>query len=112
MNKERSRRGAIGFNVRMVARVKFKAGAWRARRRFVRVYCKDLSVGSGQIIHRIPCLVVHDSAGLDSDEDITFLSVCILILLGNRQLRADMPVSLHIWTYSPQMSKTVTNLKV
>ncbi|XP_055835556.1 NDR1/HIN1-like protein 10 [Solanum dulcamara] len=47
MNKERSRRGAIGFNVRMVARVRFKAGAWRARRRFVRVYCKDLSVGVG-----------------------------------------------------------------
>ncbi|WMV36947.1 hypothetical protein MTR67_030332 [Solanum verrucosum] len=98
MNKERSRRGAIGFNVRMVARVKFKAGAWRARRRFVRVYCKDLSVGLGQIIHRVPYLVVHDSAGLDS--------------YGNRQLRADMPVSLHIWTYSPQTSKTVTNLKV
>ncbi|MCD7462733.1 hypothetical protein HAX54_049268 [Datura stramonium] len=38
MNKERSRRGAIGFDVRMVARVRFKAGAWRARRRFVRVY--------------------------------------------------------------------------
>lgn len=45
MNRERARRGAIGFNVRMFARVRFKAGAWRARRRFVRVYCKDLSVG-------------------------------------------------------------------
>ncbi|WMV55990.1 hypothetical protein MTR67_049375 [Solanum verrucosum] len=47
MNKERSRKGAIGFNVRMVARVRFRAGAWRARRRFVRVYCKDLSVEVG-----------------------------------------------------------------
>lgn len=47
MNKERSRKDAIGFNVRMVARVRFRAGAWRARRRFVRVYCKDLSVGVG-----------------------------------------------------------------
>ncbi|CAN4120175.1 unnamed protein product [Withania somnifera] len=45
MNRERSSKGVIGFNVRMVARVRFKAGAWRARRRFVRVYCKDLSVG-------------------------------------------------------------------
>ncbi|KAJ8558429.1 hypothetical protein K7X08_005195 [Anisodus acutangulus] len=32
MNSERDRRGSIGFNVRMVARVRFKAGAWRARR--------------------------------------------------------------------------------
>ncbi|PHT34979.1 hypothetical protein CQW23_26779 [Capsicum baccatum] len=47
MNKERVRRGAIGFNVRMVARVRFKAGGWRARRRFLRVYCKDLAVGAG-----------------------------------------------------------------
>ncbi|KAK4366401.1 hypothetical protein RND71_014281 [Anisodus tanguticus] len=47
MNSERDRRGSIGFNVRMVARVRFKAGAWRARRRFVRVYCKGLDVGVG-----------------------------------------------------------------
>ncbi|XP_016466745.1 NDR1/HIN1-like protein 10 [Nicotiana tabacum] len=47
MNKERARSSAIGFDVRMVARVRFKAGSWRARRRFIRVYCKDLSVGVG-----------------------------------------------------------------
>lgn len=45
MGKERAERASIRFNVRMVARVSFKAGAWRARRRYLRVYCGDLSVG-------------------------------------------------------------------
>lgn len=45
MSKERVERGSIRFNVKMVARVSFKAGAWRARRRYLRVYCGDLSVG-------------------------------------------------------------------
>ncbi|KAF3666628.1 hypothetical protein CQW23_15601 [Capsicum baccatum] len=45
MGKERDEKGIIRFNVRMVARVSFKAGAWRARRRYLRVYCGDLSVG-------------------------------------------------------------------
>ncbi|XP_059300316.1 NDR1/HIN1-like protein 10 [Lycium ferocissimum] len=45
MNKERAERGGVGFNVRMVARVSYKAGAWRARRRYLRVYCGDLFVG-------------------------------------------------------------------
>ncbi|XP_009776258.1 NDR1/HIN1-like protein 26 [Nicotiana tabacum] len=47
MNKEKAQSGSIGFNVRMVARVGFKAGAWRARRRYLRVYCGVLSVGIG-----------------------------------------------------------------
>ncbi|XP_059314917.1 NDR1/HIN1-like protein 10 [Lycium ferocissimum] len=47
MSKERERRGVIGFNVRMFARIRFKAGAWRARRRFIRVYCRGLDVGVG-----------------------------------------------------------------
>lgn len=38
-------RGSVSFNVRIVARVRFKAGAWRARRRFLRVLCGDLLVG-------------------------------------------------------------------
>lgn len=37
--------GSVNFVVRMVARVRFKAGAWRARRRFLKVYCGDLQVG-------------------------------------------------------------------
>ncbi|KAM7496978.1 hypothetical protein LguiA_021392 [Lonicera macranthoides] len=38
-------RGSISFNVRIMARVRFKAGAWRARRRLLRVLCGDLVVG-------------------------------------------------------------------
>ncbi|XP_004241340.1 uncharacterized protein At1g08160 [Solanum lycopersicum] len=45
MAKERAEKASVRFNVRMVARVSFKAGAWRARRRYLRVYCGDLSVG-------------------------------------------------------------------
>ncbi|CAN4099025.1 unnamed protein product [Withania somnifera] len=45
MSKERGERGSVRFNVRMVAKVSFKAGGWRARRRYLRVYCGDLSVG-------------------------------------------------------------------
>ncbi|XP_076915223.1 NDR1/HIN1-like protein 1 [Bidens hawaiensis] len=44
ISKEKGR-GSVEFNLRMVARVKFKAGAWWARRRIVRVYCPGLSVG-------------------------------------------------------------------
>ncbi|KAK4370632.1 hypothetical protein RND71_010107 [Anisodus tanguticus] len=44
MGKERTEKGSVGFNVRMVARVSFKAGAWRARKRYLRVYCGDLLV--------------------------------------------------------------------
>ncbi|KAL3335899.1 hypothetical protein AABB24_031894 [Solanum stoloniferum] len=45
MGKERAEKASVRFNVRMVARVSFKAGSWRARRRYLRVYCGDLSVG-------------------------------------------------------------------
>nr|GLL31319.1 protein YLS9-like [Ipomoea trifida] len=34
----------IEFDVLMLARVKFKAGSWRARSRFLRVYCGELKV--------------------------------------------------------------------
>ncbi|KAK4375837.1 hypothetical protein RND71_006514 [Anisodus tanguticus] len=45
MGKERTEKESVAFNVRMVARVSFKAGAWRARKRYLRVYCRDLLVG-------------------------------------------------------------------
>lgn len=38
----------IEFDVIMLARVRFKAGSWRARSRFLRVYCGDLKVGLAQ----------------------------------------------------------------
>lgn len=44
INSERAR-GTVDFNLRMVARVRFKAGAWWARRRILRIYCPNLSVG-------------------------------------------------------------------
>ncbi|KAK1411350.1 hypothetical protein QVD17_37898 [Tagetes erecta] len=44
INSERNR-GSVGFNLRMVARVRFKAGGWWTRRRVLRVYCPDLAVG-------------------------------------------------------------------
>lgn len=37
-------RGSVNFNVRMLARVRFRAGAWRARKRLLSVVCGDLSV--------------------------------------------------------------------
>ncbi|KGN48048.1 uncharacterized protein At1g08160 [Cucumis sativus] len=52
------RRGTIKFNVGISARVGFRAGWWRTRRRLLRVLCEDLSVsfsssnssGSGKLI--------------------------------------------------------------
>ncbi|KAI3704180.1 hypothetical protein L1987_74395 [Smallanthus sonchifolius] len=44
INSERAR-GTVDFNLRMVARVRFKAGAWWARRRILRIYCPNVSVG-------------------------------------------------------------------
>lgn len=38
-------RGSVNFNVRVLARVRLKAGWWRARQRLLRVYCGDLAVG-------------------------------------------------------------------
>ncbi|MFS7926428.1 putative Late embryogenesis abundant protein, LEA_2 subgroup [Helianthus anomalus] len=52
---ERSR-GTVGFNLRMVSRVRFQAGSWWARRRVLRVYCPNLSVrvdgngGNGSLV--------------------------------------------------------------
>lgn len=37
--------GKVGFNLRMITRVRFQAGSWWARRRILRVYCPDLAVG-------------------------------------------------------------------
>ncbi|XP_057483461.1 NDR1/HIN1-like protein 10 isoform X2 [Actinidia eriantha] len=42
---DRTSRGIVDFNVRMVARVRLKAGSWQERRRFMRVYCGNLAVG-------------------------------------------------------------------
>ncbi|GFZ20253.1 hypothetical protein Acr_28g0009580 [Actinidia rufa] len=42
---DRTSRGSVDFNVRMVARVRLKAGSWQERRRFMRVYCGNLAVG-------------------------------------------------------------------
>ncbi|KAL4567643.1 hypothetical protein LXL04_023232 [Taraxacum kok-saghyz] len=44
INSERSH-GTITFNIRMIARVRFRAGGWWARRRILRVYCPNLSIG-------------------------------------------------------------------
>ncbi|KAK9170324.1 hypothetical protein Syun_002464 [Stephania yunnanensis] len=38
-------RGAVSFNLRMLAGVRFKAGAWRTRRRLMRVFCGDVKIG-------------------------------------------------------------------
>ncbi|KAF5751696.1 protein YLS9 [Tripterygium wilfordii] len=38
-------RGTVSFNVKVVAVVKFRTGAWRARARVLRVYCTDVPVG-------------------------------------------------------------------
>ncbi|XP_057955296.1 NDR1/HIN1-like protein 10 [Malania oleifera] len=39
------RGGSVSFNVRVLSRVWFKTGAWRPRRRLLRVWCEGLSVG-------------------------------------------------------------------
>ncbi|KAJ8749878.1 hypothetical protein K2173_013793 [Erythroxylum novogranatense] len=44
INGERSR-GSVGFNVKVVANVGFKVGGFGARRRLLRVFCDDVSVG-------------------------------------------------------------------
>ncbi|CAA3022709.1 YLS9-like [Olea europaea subsp. europaea] len=45
INWDRSKNGNVGFNLRMISRVKFEAKAWRTRRRFLKVFCGDLVVG-------------------------------------------------------------------
>ncbi|KAI3798004.1 hypothetical protein L1987_33270 [Smallanthus sonchifolius] len=43
INRDRAD-GTVDFNLRMVARVRFKAGAWWTRRRILRIHCPNLSV--------------------------------------------------------------------
>ncbi|KAF6169313.1 hypothetical protein GIB67_013743 [Kingdonia uniflora] len=38
-------KGLVDFNLRMLAWVRFKAGAWRTRRHLMRVYCEGVKVG-------------------------------------------------------------------
>ncbi|GMH11138.1 hypothetical protein Nepgr_012979 [Nepenthes gracilis] len=44
INSDRSH-GSVNFNVKLLAIVRFKAGAWRARKRWLKVYCDNLTVG-------------------------------------------------------------------
>lgn len=44
INSDRNH-GTVNFNVRIMARVRFKASSWWARRRILRVYCPNLSIG-------------------------------------------------------------------
>lgn len=43
LNGDRSK-GTVEFDVQVLAFVRFKAGGWRARRRFLRVFCDNLPV--------------------------------------------------------------------
>ncbi|KAG8387438.1 hypothetical protein BUALT_Bualt02G0021400 [Buddleja alternifolia] len=45
VNGERGRNGNVEFNLRMISRVRFRAKAWRARSRFLKVFCGNLVVG-------------------------------------------------------------------
>ncbi|CAI9778314.1 unnamed protein product [Fraxinus pennsylvanica] len=45
INWDRSKNGNVGFNLRVISRVKFEAKAWRTRKRFLKVFCGDLVVG-------------------------------------------------------------------
>ncbi|GFP90574.1 protein yls9, partial [Phtheirospermum japonicum] len=45
INRERGSNGNVGFNLRMLSRVRFKARAWRTRNSFLKVFCGDLIVG-------------------------------------------------------------------
>lgn len=45
MNGQRSKKGNVNFNVRMFMALRLKAGVWFARRRFLKAFCGDLSVG-------------------------------------------------------------------
>ncbi|OVA07129.1 Late embryogenesis abundant protein [Macleaya cordata] len=38
-------RGEVNFNVRMLAWVRFRSGAWRTRRHLMRVFCDDVKIG-------------------------------------------------------------------
>ncbi|CAA6667622.1 unnamed protein product [Spirodela intermedia] len=43
--KERSNGGVVNFHVRIMAWVRFRAGAWRTRRHVMRVYCDNVRIG-------------------------------------------------------------------
>ncbi|CAI9105734.1 OLC1v1004733C1 [Oldenlandia corymbosa var. corymbosa] len=45
MNGQRSRSGRVNFNVRLLMSLRLKAGAWFSRRRYLKAFCGDLSVG-------------------------------------------------------------------
>lgn len=45
INGERSNKGQVNFNLRMLSRVRFEAKAWKTRRRSLKVFCGDLIVG-------------------------------------------------------------------
>ncbi|XP_059430773.1 NDR1/HIN1-like protein 10 [Corylus avellana] len=44
INGDRAR-GSVSFNVEVEARVQFRAGGWRVRSRWLRVWCQSLAVG-------------------------------------------------------------------
>lgn len=45
INSEKSKNENVKFNLRIASRVKFEAKAWRARSRYLKVFCGDLTVG-------------------------------------------------------------------
>ncbi|CAA2968178.1 NDR1/HIN1-like protein 10 [Olea europaea var. sylvestris] len=45
INNERNANGIVGFNLRMLARVRLQAKAWTTRNRLLKVFCGDLAVG-------------------------------------------------------------------
>lgn len=44
IGKEKREKGSVEFNTRVFARVRYSVGGWRARARFLRVYCSNLQV--------------------------------------------------------------------
>lgn len=54
INADRAARGTVSFNLKLLARVQFRKGGWRLRRRLLRVLCRDVPVtisnnGSGKM---------------------------------------------------------------
>ncbi|XP_004301934.1 PREDICTED: protein YLS9-like [Fragaria vesca subsp. vesca] len=44
INADRAARGLVSFNIKLLARVQFRKGGWRLRRRLLRVLCLDVPV--------------------------------------------------------------------
>ncbi|XP_050370138.1 NDR1/HIN1-like protein 10 [Argentina anserina] len=44
INADRAARGEVSFNIKLLARVQFRKGGWRLRRRLLRVVCRDVTV--------------------------------------------------------------------